>query len=68
MKIFEPKSMMQEHPKHLKRASTLRGNSWIAPAHILKYLGVVAPLFNEVIHKEVHLYCKGDLEPLSSRP
>jgi hypothetical protein len=38
------------------------------PAHILKYLEVVAPLFNEVIHKEAHLYCKGDLEPLSSRP
>jgi hypothetical protein len=38
------------------------------PAHILKYFGIVAPLFNEVVHKDVHLYCKGDLEPLSSRP
>ena len=59
---------MQEHPQHIKRANTLRGNSWTVPAHILKYLGNVALLFIEVIHKEAHLYCKGDLEPLSSRP
>jgi len=30
--------MMQEHPQHIKRASTLRGNSWTTPAHILKML------------------------------
>jgi hypothetical protein len=35
---------------------------------ILKCFGIVAPTFNEGIHKEAHLYCKGDLEPLSSRP
>ena len=59
---------MQEHHSLIKRANTLRGNSWTMPAHILKYLEVIAPLFNEVIYKEAHLYCKGDLEPLSSRP
>jgi hypothetical protein len=29
------------------------------PAHILKYFGIVAPLFNEVVHKDAHLYCNG---------
>jgi hypothetical protein len=43
---FEPRSMMQEHPQHIKRANTLRGTSWTSPTHILKYLEVVAPLFN----------------------
>ena len=31
-------------------------------------LGNCCALFNKGIHKEAHLYCKGDLEPLSSRP
>ena len=38
------------------------------PACILKYFGSIASSFNEFIYKEAHLYCKGDLEPLSSRP
>ena len=42
--------------------------SWTTPAQILKHLDIVAPLLDEVIHKEAHLYCKGDLEPLSSHP
>jgi hypothetical protein len=55
MKVFEPSSMMQEHRSLIKQANTLRGNSWTTPAHILRYLEVVAPLFNEVIYKEAHL-------------
>jgi hypothetical protein len=39
MKLFKSRSMMQEHPQHIKRASTLRENSWTTPARILKYFG-----------------------------
>jgi hypothetical protein len=50
---------MQEHPQHIKRASVWsRRDNWTVPAsNFEKHLGIVAPTFNEVIHKEAHLYC-----------
>jgi hypothetical protein len=70
MKIFKPRSMMQEHRSLIKRASTSsRRDSWTALAPIFGIVGKLlrCPL-DEGIHKEAHLYCKGDLEPLSSCP
>jgi hypothetical protein len=67
MKIFELRSMMQEHHQRIKRASTSsRKDSWTVPTILFAKL-LCHPL-NGFIHKEAHLYCKGDLEPSSSRP
>jgi hypothetical protein len=71
MNSFEPRSMMQEHPYLIKRASAWRKKySWIAPAHtFLKYFRkLVRCHLNEGIHNRAHLYIVMDLEQISSHP
>jgi hypothetical protein len=55
-------SLTHQESQHIERK-----DSWTVPAHILKHWKLLRRSLNEVI-KEAHLYCKGDLEPLSSRP
>jgi hypothetical protein len=60
MKIFKPRSMMQEHRQHIKRASAEGGRQLDKPARNFENtLGIVAQVFNEAIYEGALVYCIG---------
>jgi hypothetical protein len=64
MKVFKPRSMMQEHCQLSKRASTSseRSDGETNP-NFEKFFGIVAQAFNESFMKDHLLYDVSDLEP-----
>jgi hypothetical protein len=59
MKVFKPRSMMQEHRQHIKRASVKRKTAGQASTNFENTLGLLRKSLMKPFMKAHFVYCNG---------